>query len=330
VTDVPAHLEELTALASAAVADRGVLVGPLEWFTYATSAPLYTASLDIGSGGPVPVVVKDVTRSALLAGAAAVKPASFHDPLRELGVYRVILAGVDGPAALYGAHVETSATSVLVLERVEGLELRDVGDVDVWADTAAWFGAFHGTAGSGSADEVNLVPHDAGLRIRLRDRALAASTRLGDRQRRPVIRAIEIFDGPACELLDAATRGVVHGEAYPSNVVVGGAGLDGTIDAAPRICVVDWETAGAGPLLLDAAALTTGEWPDADRARVLGAYRSAAEAGGVAFADFEAELAACRLQLAIQWLGWFMDDVPPSRQARDWAAEAVAAAEFFT
>lgn len=318
----------LTERAAAAVAGRGVLVGPLEWFTYTTSSPLYTATIDTGDGRPVPVVVKDVTRSALLAGAAAVKPAFLHDPHRELGVYRDILAGVPGPPVLFGAHVDASATSVLVLERVEGLELCDVGVVDVWARAAAWFGTFH--ASRPDAGAVPLVAHDAGARARWRERALATAARLGSRDRSRVVAAVAVFDGPAAAVLDATIRGVVHGEAYPSNIVVGGARVDGTVATTPRICPVDWETTGVGPVLLDVAALTTGEWPDEDRDRVLGAYREAAAAGGVVFADFEVELAACRLQLAIQWLGWFVDRDPPSRRARDWVAEAVAAAEVLT
>jgi thiamine kinase-like enzyme len=53
----------------------------------------------------------------------------------------------------------------------------------------------------------------------------------------------------------------LDGEYYASNIVVAG----------QRVCPVDWELAGAGPGLLDLAALTTG-WSYADRAAIAAAY----------------------------------------------------------
>ena len=54
------------------------------------------------------------------------------------------------------------------------------------------------------------------------------------------------------ERLLALPVGFIHGELYPSNVLVG--------ERTGRICAVDWEMAGIGPLLLDLAALTSGAW----------------------------------------------------------------------
>jgi aminoglycoside phosphotransferase (APT) family kinase protein len=116
---------------------------------------------------------------------------------------------------------------------------------------------------------------------------------------------------------------------YPSNVIVGGARADGTLDpAGVRICPVDWETAGAGPALLDLAAITTGAWSDDDRRRVVDAYVDEATASGAPPDDVELGLAACRVQLAVQWLGWFVEHDPPPWQARDWLDDALVNAEL--
>jgi thiamine kinase-like enzyme len=95
-----------------------------------------------------------------------------------------------------------------------------------------------------------------------------------------------------------------------------------------RICAVDWETAGAGPALLDLAAITTGAWSDDDRRRVVDAYVDEATASGAPPDDVELGLAACRVQLAVQWLGWFVEHDPPPWQARDWLDDALVNAEL--
>ncbi|HEX5365067.1 MAG TPA: hypothetical protein VFW63_00165 [Acidimicrobiales bacterium] len=323
----PGDLAELTARAEQAVAGRGRLVGPLRRFAYAKSSPMYVATVRDGTR-ELPVVVKDLSRRSLLAGAAAVKPAFLHDPRREAAMYRDVLGQVDGPPAHVGSHLDGTDPSVLVVELVDGLELSDVGEIDVWARAAAWFGAFHASDALDRASAVPLVAHDDRARVRWRDRAAAAAERLDGAARRRVARAVEVFDGPGRERLASATTGLVHGEAYPSNLVVGVTPAAGTAaGAAPRICPVDWETAGRGPVLIDLAALVTGDWAPGDRQRLLAAYRAAARAGGLGFDDFAVELAACRLQLALQWVGWFVDHAPPDRHARDWAAEAADAAD---
>jgi aminoglycoside phosphotransferase (APT) family kinase protein len=326
------HVEDLGALASRAVAGIGVLVEPLEWFEYAKSSPIYTSVLETSAGEHVDVVVKDVSRASLLEGAAAVKPADAHDPCREAAVYRHVLAGRPGPPVLYGAATERDR-SVLVLERVAGLELRDVGDVDVWARAAAWFGAFAAghvaaspTAALGPrASRVPLARMDVGAWVSWRDRAEVVAARLEDPA--GVRDAVAVFDERACELLVASPAGVVHGEAYPSNIVVAGPGITAPgASLGVRVAPLDWETAAFGPVLVDLAALTTGDWDRADQDRVTLAYRDAAAAGGLVFDDFDVQLAACRLGLALVWLAWFADHAPPAHQARDWASEAVAAA----
>lgn len=326
---MPVPTPDLVRLVDRALGPDAQLVGELEWFDYAKSSPLWSSRVRTGAA-VLPVIIKDGSQAALLSGAARVKPPFLHDPRREAAVYRSVLAGRPGPPRLLGAHVERqadgSARSVLVVERIRGLELCDVGEVDVWAQAAAWFGSFHASATE--KPDVPLVIHDAGSWDRWQAQAAAAARTLHPESRALVEIAVDRFAGRGRAVLDAATVGVVHGEAYPSNVVVGGARIDGTIDTASlRVSPIDWETAGWGPVLLDLAALTTGDLRPDDRARIVSSYRAAATAGGLDFADFDAELDACRLALALQWIAWFVADNPPAHQARDWAREAAAAAD---
>jgi thiamine kinase-like enzyme len=142
----------------------------------------------------------------------------------------------------------------------------------------------------------------------------------------------------------------VHGEAFPSNVVLGPAG---------ELALIDWETAGHGPGVLDLAALSAG-WPPAEAARIASAYAgdaaavaegaatgaegaatgaegAAAAAEGAtavaegAVADALSLLPAARLAVAVRWLG---EPLPAPAaggghaRRTDWWAEAAAAAEL--
>jgi thiamine kinase-like enzyme len=81
------------------------------------------------------------------------------------------------------------------------------------------------------------------------------------------------------------------------------------------VAPVDWEMAGIGPGVLDVAALLSG-WGDEQRSAIVAGY-------GVVPAE---ALAAARLHIAMQWLGWSPGWTPPPEHARDWLAEALGAA----
>jgi hypothetical protein len=106
-------------------------------------------------------------------------------------------------------------------------------------------------------------------------------------------------------------------EFYASNVLVQAA-------EEPRVCPVDWEMAAVGPALADVAALTAGNWTPEARESVALAYLDALPAGaGPARAAFLEALDYCRLQQAVQWLGWSADWTPPREHAQDWLGEAL-------
>ena len=128
------------------------------------------------------------------------------------------------------------------------------------------------------------------------------------------------------EQLAALAPTFIHGEFYPSNVLVQQGGK------TPRVCPIDWEIAAVGPGLLDLAALSVGKWTDAERARLAVAYRAAAApvaetASHLSDDEFERALDLARLHLAVQWLGWEPRWEPPVEHRHDWLGEALTLAE---
>src|SRR5207244_7203663 len=69
---------------------------------------------------------------------------------------------------------------------------------------------------------------------------------------------------------------LIHGEFYPSNILVHEietcrSRLTGD---TVRVCPVDWEMAAVGPGLIDLAALTAGAWTDEEKTALALAYQT--------------------------------------------------------
>jgi aminoglycoside phosphotransferase (APT) family kinase protein len=137
--------------------------------------------------------------------------------------------------------------------------------------------------------------------------------------------------GKVVERLTVLPVTLVHGEFVASNILI--APGDGIL----RICPVDWEMAGFGPGLMDLAALSAGNWDEQSRQALCRAYLTGLHAlqaetaedslGASHLAETMRDLDFCRLQLAMQWLGWASNWEPPSAHARDWAREALDLAD---
>lgn len=240
-------------------------------------------------------------------------PAFLYDPLREARVYERVLPLA--PAGTAGRHASTDAKR-LVLERVDGLELRNVGSFDAWKQTAAWIGRFHRTFAGPHAER---IASDAGLLVYDEEfyrgwLLRATELRPRDRAAREILDAIASIHDAVVQRLARLPRTIIHGEFYPSNVLIHEAN-DGL-----RICPVDWELAALGPGLMDVAALSTG-WSDGERYALLEAYCAAA-ATSENPGDLQNDLDCCRLHLALRMLGWSRDWTPPSQHAFDWLGEA--------
>jgi hypothetical protein len=274
---------------------------------YRSSFPIHVLEIAFTDGTSASLIAKQVERTAQ---TPPVKPDFLHDPAREARVYETLLAGRNlGTASFHGA-----AGGFLLLENVDATPLWHVDDLEVWCAVARWLARFHRLFAALDDDQaraVGLVRYDRPfLRLWLE----RARSFVPDRQLDRISTAYE----SAVERLAYAPRTLVHGELYPSNVLVvpGAKGV--------RVCPVDWETAGLGPGIIDLAALVTG-WPAQTAEALADAYRE--EAGDVDRRSFDETLRCCRLHLAVRWLGWADSWCPPPEHRRDWLGEALGLAE---
>jgi hypothetical protein len=266
---------------------------------------------------------KDLAPAALLGEARTAKPAFVHDPRREPAAYREMLR----PLAI-GPHCAAEGEDWIVIERVPGVELWQIGDLGVWVRVAVWVARMHhqlavallpGHVGRGAgrgvgpshADRVPLLVHDGRLFVAWRERAAAAGAP-------PVVLAAH---RRATERLLSIPPTVLHGELYPSNILVRTVGF--RLDVWP----VDWELAGLGPAVLDVAALTAGGWAASEREAMARGYFDAAGRPPESWNGFQGDLAAARLHLCVQWIGWAPGWRPPAEHAHDWLGEALELAE---
>jgi hypothetical protein len=286
---------------------------------FRTSFALEELDVVLEGGKGLPLLFKDLGWQGLLEEARAAKPSFLHDPRREVETYRSILgpAGL-GTAVCYGAFEPEAGRYWLFLERVAGRELYRVGDLAVWQRAARWLAGLHthfaGRA-EGLARAVPLLRYDADF-YRLWVRRALTFARAGQ-ARRGLGWLAERYDR-VVERLAGLPATLLHGEFYASNVLVREGG---------EVCPVDWEMAAVGPGLMDLAALTAGKWNDEQRSALAGAYREGL-AGAQAQPGGATDLLDwCRLQVAVQWLGWSENWSPPADHAQDWLGLALGLAE---
>jgi hypothetical protein len=298
---------------------------------YRTSFALEELDVELDDGGRLRLMLKDLSRAALHEDALAAKPALLYDPLREIYVYRDVLEGAGlGTAEYHGSRIDRARDRWwLFIENVVGDALWQIGEFGVWEEAARWLARMHASLAGRRADGGPLLRYDRELLGVWARRAAGfaddprSSWSAAERRR---IRDLAARYGTVSEQLEALAPTFIHGEFYPSNVLVQQGG------AVPRICPIDWEIAALGPGLLDLAALSVGKWTASERARLAAAYRSAGVGGAetaahLGDAEFERALDFARLHLAVQWLGWEPRWEPPAEHRHDWLGEALALAE---
>jgi hypothetical protein len=301
---------------------------------YRTSFALEELDVALTDGTRLRLMLKDLSRAALHEEARAAKPELLYEPMREIHVYRDLLDGAGlGTAEYHGSSVEPERDRWwLFIENVVGDALWQIGEFDVWEETARWLARMHGALGGPVAGNV-----DAGPLLRYDRELLGVWARraadFADDPRSPWSTADRQHIRELCARYDAVTQELaalaptfIHGEFYPSNVLVQQGGGD------PRVCPIDWEIAAVGPGLLDLAALSVGKWTKTERARLAVAYRAAAApvaetASHLSDDGFERALDFARLHLAVQWLGWEPGWEPPIEHRHDWLGEALALAK---
>jgi hypothetical protein len=288
---------------------------------YRTSFPLEELEVELDDGARLRLAFKRLEWGGLDERTRLAKPGFLHEPRREPAVYASLLepAGLGAPQ-YHGAIVEPERGRCwLFVEWVDGRELYQVGERELWEAAARWLGRLH--AGLGSEVERHaaagrLIDHDAAFYRRWMARAREFAREAGAApDRAAAVDWLGDRHEPVVEALLALPRTVIHGEFYASNVLVA------SDAAAPRVAPVDWELAAVGPGATDLAALVSGSWSEEDRAAIASAY---GDADRLSPRDLE----FARLQLAIQWLGWAPAGwVPPEGQRHDWLGEALALAE---
>lgn len=300
-----------------------------ESYVYSTSFALDELEVRLQDGACLRLILKDLGVGGLLEDARTSKPAFLYEPRREIDTYRRILSRARlGTATCYGAVTDSDLTRYwLFLEKVEGRELYQIGDVDVWQDVARWLAEMHGDTllDAETAQEANphLLRYDADFYHRWLDRATSFIGDSGSADQQRTLTAVGKGLEAALKRLADMPTAFVHGEFYASNVIVA------QRPERRRVCPVDWEMAGIGPSLLDLAALCTG-WDNENRRALARCYQAACTAGDAwppEEEEFMMLLQGCQLCLAVQWLGWAPGWVAPPEHARDWLAEASRLAE---
>jgi hypothetical protein len=295
---------------------------------YSTSFALDQVEVTLDDGTDFRLVRKDLSRQGLLPDARRVKPDFLYDPMREIAVYRQILARHElGTADCFGAVIDPRRGRFwLLLERVPGIELYQVGEFSVWCEVARWLAEFHSRF---QVDAENL-----GLSAPLSRYSAFSYPRWLGRARaflaRNPVQSPEGVSDPWGRLaagyealvarLTTLPTTLIHGEFYASNILV-----QVTVGGL-RVCPIDWEMAALGPGLIDLAALTAGGWSEGERIELARAYHEGLTMVGGAPIGFEtllADLDVCRLHLAVQWLGWAPGWAPPPEHAQDWLGEAL-------
>jgi Phosphotransferase enzyme family len=270
-------------------------------FEYRSTAPILDVDVRFADGSTEGVLVKDLSRSAQTERARRAKPDFLIDPQREIEVYRQLLAGADlGTPRVHGASTERLW---LAIEKVDGVELYQIGELTIWQETLRWLARMHDHF-RGKRLPRWLIRYDAEFLMSWFARAREISD-------------LEGFEGydEAVGRLASLPRTLLHGEFYASNVLVGG----------NRVCALDWELASSGPGVIDVAAITLG-WADHERMLLAETYRSELSEPPSP-AEFERDLDCARLHLAVQWLGWSRDWSPPPEHSRDFRSEARMLAE---
>ena len=230
---------------------------------YRTSFPLERVEVTLEGGKVLDLACKRLDWEGLEPAARMAKPRFLHDPEREPAVYAEVLPQAPpGPPRCFGTVAEPGC-HWLFLEQVEGRELFQVGERDLWEEAARWLARFHvATAPDLDRHRVagRLIDHDAAFYRQWIERAEKFASQRGDGSAAAVARLRSHHD-QAVEALLAQPRTVLHGEFYASNVLVAHPNCikfsssqrenSMQFGEAVRVAPVDWELSAVGPGLSD-------------------------------------------------------------------------------
>ncbi|MPZ22511.1 MAG: phosphotransferase [Dehalococcoidia bacterium] len=290
---------------------------------YRSSFALEQLLVTLGDGSALTVIFKDLGWRSLAKQAHRAKPDFLYDPLREIRAYEALLAPNGLGALCYGSLVAASGLRFwLFLEKVDGVELYQVGELETWKAVAVWLAEVHRYFFGRERELVANAPllnHDRRFYGLWAARALEFADAHKGKDSPRLRGALQNYETVIDRLL-ALPRTFLHGEFFASNVLVKVAADH--VDVYP----VDWELAAIGPGLTDLAALVAGDWSEDERGEIAQAYFEALgrdRGAATSRDDLREALLCCRLQTAVQRLGWSREWVPPEQHAHDWLTEAV-------
>jgi thiamine kinase-like enzyme len=294
---------------------------------YRSSFGLELLAVDLGGRGQLALMFKDLGWHALTSEARRAKQRSLYDPLREIRFYENVLRSYPAFGPLfYGSVVDPRQDRYwLFIEHLCGRELYQIGELNVWQAVARWLAEMHLSfqplAGSSTALQPHLVRHGAEQQQLRFETACAAMARRGEADKcRQLRQWRETLSGMA-RAFAAAPPTLLHGEFYPSNILVISSEEQNTVKA------VDWEMAGVGCGLLDLAALVVGGWAEHEQRAIAEAYLQRMYEHGrhKSEREFFTTLDYSRLYIALGWLGCSDDWRPPAAHSHDWFREALNA-----
>jgi hypothetical protein len=119
---------------------RGIVQLERHPSAFHSSFALEELDVELDDGTTLQLMFKDLGWRSLLPDAHRSKPAFLYNPLREIEVYRNILATNQlSVATFYGATVDRQADRYwLFLEKVPGVRLSQVGAFAIWEQAACW------------------------------------------------------------------------------------------------------------------------------------------------------------------------------------------------
>jgi aminoglycoside phosphotransferase len=291
-------------------------------FRYATTHAMTEIDVIFADGSRRALLHKDLTIAHRLPEAKGNRPGFLDDPGREVHVYRSILTiAVPGIPACFASEADDDAGAWwLLIEKVPGVELWQIGALNVWCDVARWAAALHHQPiPADPAVRTRLVSYDRTFFEHWPNRARQFAERWEPGRRHQLTEVLQGYE-ETVDALAELPRCLIHGELYPSNVLV-----DRTTG---RISAVDWEMAGVGAPLLDLSSLVAGGWSDTERHAVITAYHSALPADDrPPIGQLVDNLMRCELHRCIQWLGWAPGWQPPSEHRHNWLESAILLAE---
>jgi Ser/Thr protein kinase RdoA (MazF antagonist) len=260
--------------------------------------------LALDRGKPLTVFFKDLNPESQLEKARTVRELRLEPSQRELRMYQSVLSPERfGTLHLYAFRWEPDRGRYwLFLEDGGRTLLRNSLEMPLWTAAARWAARFHAATRDLPEDQRCLLPqYDQAHYRRCADRVQAILPNLEPKERELVSRGLECY-AERIDWLSALPRCVIHGQFFGQNILLRRGA------AAPRVHVIDWETAAVGPGLFDLVSLTSGKWTREQRQTMWAAYREAYTTETRQPMDWERfcrDVAGVALYQALEWVAWW-------------------------